>query len=248
MAPKTGLGAQLYVDGYDVSGDTQSLQRVGGGGAVLDKTAINQHAIARKGGIRDGAIDWVSHFNKATDQQHEALKSLPITDRHLMYATGTFLGAVAAAEVAKQVNYDATRTADGDLTFSLSAPSTEYGFEFGNLLTAGRRTDAAATNGVGVDMGAGVYTFGAQFWLQVFSFTGTSVTAKIQQSSDNGAGDAWADVTGGTFAAATGRSVQRLATAGNQTIERYLRVVTSGTFTNAVFAVMATVNEAAVTP
>lgn len=247
MVAKSGLGAQLYVDGFDVSGDTQSLQKVGGGMAVLDKTAINQSAVARRGGIRDGAIEWVSHFNKVADQQHQALKTLPITDRHLMYATGTVLGAVAGAEVAKQVNYDATRTADGDLTFSLSAPSTEYGFEFGNLLTAGKRTDGAGANGTGVDMGAGVYTFGAQFWLQVFAFTGTSVTVKIQQSSDNGVGDAWADVTGGGFTAATARGVQRLATAGNQTIERYLRVVTSGVFTNAVFAVMATVNEASVT-
>lgn len=248
MAPKTGLGAQLYVDGYDLSGDTQSLQRVGGGMAVLDKTAINQYATARRGGIRDGAIEWVSHFNKATDQQHDALKTLPITDRHLMYGTGTVLGAVAAALVAKQVNYDATRTADGDLTFSLSAQSNLYGFEFGNLLTAGKRTDATGTNGTGVDMGAGVYTFGAQFWLQVFAFTGTSVTVKIQSSTDNGVGDAWADVVGGGFTAATARGVQRIATAGNQTVERYLRVVTSGTFTNAVFAVMATVNEATVTP
>lgn len=248
MTKKTGLGAQLYIDGFDVSGDTQSLQRVGGGSAVLDKTDITQSAYERKGGIRDGAIEWVSHFNPATDRQHDVLSTLPITDRHLMFSTAAVLGAVAAAEVALQVNYDATRTADGDLTFSLSAPSTKYGFEFGNLLTAGKRTDSTGTNGTGVDMGAGVYTFGAQFWLQVFAFTGTSVTVKIQQSSDNGVGDAWADVTGGTFAAATARGVQRLATAGNQTIERYLRVVTTGTFTNAVIAVMATVNEAAVTP
>lgn len=247
MAPKTGLGAQLYIDGYDVSGDTQSVQRLGGGPAALDKTAIIHSGYVRKGGIRDGAIEWTSHFNKATDQQHLALRSLPLTDRHLMYSTATVLGAVAAAETAKQVNYDATRTADGDLTFTVSAPSTEYGFEFGNLLTAGKRTDTTATNGVGVDFAAS-HAFGAQFWLQVFSFTGTSVTAKIQESSDNGVGDAWADVVGGAFTAATARGVQRIATAAGQTVERYLRVVTTGTFSNAVFAVMAAVNEAAVTP
>lgn len=247
MAPKTGLGAQLYIDGYDVSGDTQSVQRVGGGGAVLDKTAIVHSGYVRKGGIREGAIEWTSHFNKATDQQHKALSTLPLTDRHLMYSTATVLGAVAAAEVAVQVNYDATRAADGDLTFALSAPSTQYGFEFGTLMTAGKRTDGAATNGVGVDFAAS-HAFGAQFWLQVLAFTGTSVTVKLQESSDNGVGDAWADVVGGAFVAATARGVQRLATSGTQTIERYLRVVTTGTFSNAVFAVMATVNEALVAP
>lgn len=247
MSKKTGLGAQLYVDGFDVSGDTQSVQRVGGGGAVLDKTDITQSAYERKGGIRDGSIEWVSHFNSATDRQHDVLSTLPITTRHLMYATGTALGAVAAAEVAYQVNYDATRTAEGDLTFSLSAPSTQYGFEFGNLLTAGKRTDTAATNGVGVDF-ATAHAFGLQAWLQVFAFTGTSATVKLQQSSDNGVGDAWADVTAGGFTSVTAQGVQRIATANNQAVERYLRVVTTGTFSNLVFAVMATVNEATVTP
>lgn len=247
MAPKTGLGAQLYIDGYDVSGDTQSLQKVGGGMAVIDKTNITQSAYERRGGIRDGGIDWTSHFNKATDRQHDALKNLPITDRHLMYSTATVLGAVAAAGVAKQVSYDATRTADGDLTFTVSAPSTQYGMEFGTLMTAGKRTDTTATNGTGVDFAVS-HAFGAQFWLQVFSFTGTSVTVKLQESSDNGVGDAWADVVGGGFAAASARGVQRIATAAGLTVERYLRVVSTGSFSNAVFAVMATVNEAVVTP
>ena len=75
------------------------------------------------------------------------------------------------------------------------------------------------------------------------SFTGTSVTVKIQESSDNGAGDAWADVTGGGFTAATGVTTQRLETARGQTVERYLRAVTTGTFSSATFAVVAVRND-----
>lgn len=146
--------------------------------------------------------------------------------------------------MAKQVNYDPTRAADGSLTIQVQAQSTDYGLQWGKQLTAGKRTDTAATNGTGVDFGA-AWTNGLQAFLHVFSFTGTSVTVKLQESSDNGAGDAWADVTGGGFTAATGRTAQRIAKTGSG--ERYLRVVTTGTFSSAVFAVTVVVNSDAVT-
>jgi hypothetical protein len=52
-------------------------------------------------------------------------------------------------------------------------------------------------------------------------------------------------VTGGGFTAATGITTQRIATAVGQTVERYLRVTTTGTFTNAVFAVSVCRNDTA---
>jgi len=79
--------------------------------------------------------------------------------------------------------------------------------------------------------------FGAQAYLQVASVVGTSATVKIQDSADN---STFADVTGLTFTAATpGASpqTQRLATANNATIRRYVRAITTGTFTSAIFAV-----------
>lgn len=80
-------------------------------------------------------------------------------------------------------------------------------------------------------------TFGAQLYLQVFSFTGTSVTIKAQHSHDNGGTDAYADITGASFTAVSSApTVERIATAAIE-IKRYVRLVTSGTFTNAVFSV-----------
>lgn len=255
MAKQSGLGDNFYLGGYDLSGDTASLGEIGGGNSPIDVTGIDKSAFERIGGLRDGRIEWVSHFNKetaaddpgvTTDHQHVALKSLPYTDRHVAYFRGTTLGNPAACMVAKQLNYDGTRDNDGKLTFAIRAESNGYGLEWGRMMTAGKRTDTTATNGSSVDFGTGSTAFGAQFWLQVFAFTGTSVTVKLQESSDNGAGDAWADVTGGTFTAATGITAERLQTGRTQTIERYLRVVTTGTFTNAVFAVVATRNDTAV--
>jgi hypothetical protein len=81
---------------------------------------------------------------------------------------------------------------------------------------------------------------GAQAYLQVTSFTGTSVTVAVQDSADN---STFAAVTGLTFTAVTAAPAwQRLATAGTATLRRYVRVVTTGTFSSATFAVMANRN------
>lgn len=237
MAKQSGLGDRLFVSGYDLSGDINSLGRIGGGPAPLDFTAINASAMERKGGLRDGAIEFTAFFNPSAAQAHPVLSALPTTDVILTYCRGTTLGDPAAALVAKQIGYDGNRGNDGSYTFSVQAQANGFGLQWGKQGTAGIRTDTAATNGSSVDFGTGSTSFGLQAFLHVFAFTGTSVTVKIQESSDDGAGDAFADVTGGAFTAATGITSQRIATSTTQTVERYLRVVTSGTFSNAQFAV-----------
>lgn len=455
LSKQSGLGDALFVGGYDLSGDTQSLGAIGGGPAVIDVTGINKSAYERIGGLRDGRLEWTSYFNDGSNQAHPVLKTLPTSDVHLMYCRGTTLGNAAASLVAKQINYDGNRGDDGAFTFALQAQSNGYGIEWGRQGTAGIRTDTTATNGssisytggdayiqlpgssgntvttpdaaglditgdidiaakiapndwtpaadsyiiskytvtgnqrsyaliltttgtltlqwsndgtaalskastanlsalangatkwvratMDVDDGAGnhlvnFYTsddgstwtqlgatvttagttsifastavleigsrnggtgdffagkffegwvktgiagtavarpiatvtgvsdatpltwtvngtaiptnqtsYGLQAYLQVFGFTGTSVTVKLQESADNGVNDAWADVTGGAFTAATGVGAERIATSATQNVERYLRVVTTGTFTNAQFAVNIVRNLSAVT-
>ncbi|MFI9154488.1 hypothetical protein [Streptomyces sp. NPDC053367] len=247
MTKRSGLAQNFYLGGYNLSGDTGAGNDIGGGLAgTQDVTGIDKSAFERIGLLRDGRLSWTAFFNpeKATDipgttedRAHTVLSSLPTTDRHMMWATGTSIGSPAACMVAKQIDYNPTRAADGSLTISVSAQANAYGLEWGDLLTAGVRTDTTATNGSSLDLGTGSTAFGLQAYLHVFAFTGTSVTVKLQESSDNGGADAWADVTGGAFTAATGITAQRIQTGRTQTVERYLRVVTTGTFTNAKFAV-----------
>lgn len=249
MTKQSGLGDNLWLDGYNLSGDIGSLGRIGGGPAALEVTGIDKSAIERLGGLRDGEISFNSFFNDAAGQAHPRLKLLPRTDVNATYARGTVLGGQAACMVAKQVNYDPTRGQDGSLTFAVQCLANDFGLEWGNQLTAGQRTDTGATNGTGVDFGVGSTSFGLQAWLHVFSFTGTDATVKLQQSSDNGAGDAFADVTGGGFTVVTaGPTSQRIETVRNQTVERYLRVVTttSAGFSNLVFAVIVKRNDVSV--
>jgi hypothetical protein len=249
MPKSGGLGAQLYVSGYDFTNDFGSVDRIGGGPALHVVTGIDKSAFERIGGRLDGSIESTVFFNKDTDRAHKRFSPLPYTDQQLYYGVGTTLGNDAAAIVTKQLNYDGTRAQDGMLTFKVAQQASGgYPLEWGKQLTAGKRTDTGATVGAAVDLGsASPGAFGLSAYLQVFSFTGTDVTIKIQESSDN-AGDAYVDVVGGGFTQVTaGPTHQRIQT-GAIAVERFLKLVTttSAGFTSLVFAVMAQRHECAV--
>lgn len=244
MAKSGGLGDNLYVGGYDVSGDIGSVDKIQGGHKPIDVTAINKSAFERIGGLRDGSMSWKAFFNTAVGQAHPVLSALPTADVMATYCRGTTLGSPCASLVAKQLNYDGNRSQSGEFVFSVDAEANAYGLEWGVLLTAGLRTDTAATNGTGVDTTASA-SFGAQAYLQVSAFTGTDVTVKIQDSADN---VSFADVTGLAFTQVTAAPfTQRLATSNTATIRRYVRAVTvtTGGVTSVTFAVQVSKNEVA---
>lgn len=235
MSKQSGLGDNFYWAGYNLSGDVASLNRINGGNSPLSITPIDKLAVVRVGGKRDGGFTFTSYFNPTAGQEHAILKTLP-TDVHVgSYFRGTAIGAPAACCFGKQIDYSATRGDDGSLTFNCDIQADGYGLEWGDQLTVGVRTDTAATNGASLD-GAASSAFGGQAYLQVFSVTGTSVTVKLQDSADD---SSFSDISGMGFTTvnAGSRSDQRIAIANNATIRRYVRAVTTGTFSNAQFAV-----------
>ncbi|MFE6931749.1 hypothetical protein ACFVDT_06930 [Streptomyces sp. NPDC057699] len=245
MSKQSGLGDYLYIGGYDASGDIGAVNRVGGGPAVLDVTAINKLAMERIGGLRDGGIDYTAFFNPAEGATHEHLSALPTTDVLMTYVRGATLGGPVANCIAKQLNHDGSRGDDGAFTFAGSTQSSAgSGLEWCEGLTAGRRTDTGATNGPAVDLLTGPTAFGLQAYLHVFSLTGTSVTVTIEHSAD---GLSWSALTGAAFTAvAAAPASQRIQTSRTQTVQRYIRAITTGTFTNAQFAVSAARNSVGV--
>ncbi len=237
MPKSSGLGDNLYVGGFDLSGDIGSIASIGGGNKPLELTGIDKSAYERAGGVRDGQLEFSAFFNPDPAQAHPVLSALPTADVIVSYFRGTTLGNGAASMVGKQIGYDGSRNEDGSLTFKVQAQANGFGLEWGTQLTAGKRTDGSATNGTGVDFAASS-AFGLQAYLQVFAFAGTSVTVKLQHSNDNGGGDAYADLAGGAFTAVTAAPAsQRIANITNP-VKQWLRVVTTGTFSNAVFVVM----------
>lgn len=238
MAKISGLGQRFYLGGYDLSGDVGSLSSVASPLATLDVTGIDKLAMERIGALRDGSIAFSTFFNTTAGQAFPILKTLPTTDTAIMYATGATIGADAACMVAKQIGYDGTRAADGGYTFAVNALANGFGLEWGNLLTAGLRTDTSATSpSTGFDTGASA-AFGAQAYLQVTALTGTDFTVKIQDSADN---SSFADISPSLVFAATttARTFQRVSVANTTTVRRYVRAITttSGGFTSATFAV-----------
>lgn len=234
MAKQSGLGMRLWVGGYNLSGDIGSIGRIAGGPAALEMTDITESAHERQGGLRDGGIDFTSYFNPASSRAHPVLGALPRTDVIVSAATGVLVGSPVASCQAVQVGYDGNRGNDGSFTFNVATNSDGYGIEWGELLTAGDRTDSSATaTGTGLD-GTASTSFGAQFYLHLSAFTGTSVIVKMQDSADNAT---FADITGAAFTSATAIGGQRIALANTATVRRYVRVATTGTFTVATFAV-----------
>jgi hypothetical protein len=243
MSKQGGLGDNLYVGGRDIGGDVGSLSRIGGGPATLDVTPITKFAMERLGGLRDGSVEFTAFFNPAVAGTHKYLSTLPRTDTMVTYARGTTLGNQAACMIAKQINYDPNHGQDGSLTFGVQALANGYGLEWGRQLTAGLRTDTTATNGTGVDHLAST-SFGWQAYLQVTAVTGTSVTVAIEDSANN---STWAALSGASFTAATGITFQRLQSATRtDVVRRYLRVVTTGTFTVGTFSLVFVKNTATV--
>ncbi len=239
---QSGLGDRLWVAGRDLSGDTQSLQQVGGGSTPLNMTGIDKEAFERAGGKRDGAINFTSFFNKASGQAHPTLSALPRIDVVVTYGRGAGLGVPAASILAKQVNYDPTRAEDGSLTIAVQALANGFGLDWGVQATPGVRSDTVATDGDSIDGGA-ASAFGLQAFLHVVSFTGTDITITVEDSADD---VAFAATTGGVFTEVTSAPFsERIETARDATIRRYVRVATSttGGFSECSFVVGFTRNE-----
>jgi hypothetical protein len=241
MAGKSsGMGDQLWIGGYDLGASTNSLSRIGGGNTPIPMTDITQLAMAREGGQRDGGMDIVSYWNPDALGSHVAYSALPTTDVIATYAHTQVIGGPSANLIGKQINYDGNRAQDGGFLLNVSALANGYGLQWAFQATAGMRTDTAATAAAAVtaldQLTATPGAFGLVMWVHLKAFTGTSVTIKLQESSDNGA-DAYADVVGATTTAlTTAPQAARIAT-GLINVERYLKVVTTGTFSNAVFSV-----------
>lgn len=246
MTKGSGLGDNLYVAGYNLSGDINSLKAIGGGPKPWPVTGIDKFAYERIGLLRDGRFSYVSYFNDAPGQSHPVHAALPTADVNLTYCRGTSIGSAAASLVAKQIGYDGKRDGDGGYLFDVDALPNGYGVDWGNLLTAGKRTDTGATNGTSYDFTTVSTLFGWQAFLHVFAFAGTDATIKIQDSADN---VAFADLAGGAFTAiGSAPFTQRLEGGRTATVRRYLRVATttSAGFTNLQFAVSFTRNDVAV--
>jgi hypothetical protein len=239
MAKSSGLGDNFYVGGYDLSGDVASVDTLSGPLALFDVTPVSKFANQRISGDRDGDMQFTTFFefggSGSPTFEHDVLSKLPLTDTVGTYFRGTTLLNPSACINAKQINYDPTRDNTGALTMKVELQANSFGLEWGKMLTAGLRNDTTATVGTfAQDNTTSATAFGAQAYLQLVAITGTSVDVTISHCA----------TSGGTystlidFGALTAVGSKRVAVSNTTTVQPYLKVNTTGTFTVATFAVM----------
>ncbi|HEX3781746.1 MAG TPA: hypothetical protein VHX38_18945 [Pseudonocardiaceae bacterium] len=158
MTKQSGLGDNCYVGGYNLSGDIGQIKTIGSPMKPIDTTGIDKSGHERIPGLRDGMFEFIAFYNPSSNQEHPVLSVLPTIDVSVYYARGTTLGAPAACMIGKQIDYKPSRGSDGSFTFDVQFQANGYGLEWGTQLTAGIRTDTAATNGASVDGGNGFAT------------------------------------------------------------------------------------------
>jgi len=153
MAKQTGIGANFYIGGYDISGDVSAINAINGSNAVKEVTGIDKSAVERISLRRDGEISISGWFDTSAGQEHPALNGSPTTDLLATATIGTSLGNAAANAWGKQITYDLDLADDGSLAVKSQVLPDGYGVEWGVLLTTGKQTFTGTTNGTGVDLG-----------------------------------------------------------------------------------------------
>lgn len=241
MAGKlTAIGSNLYVGTADLSGDTGAVTNADAMLAAIELTGIDKGAPERKGGRKDGVIDFAAFWNVDAGQSHATLSAMPRTDVQATLVLGTpALGSPCGSMIAKQTNYATTVGADGTIGATINLVGSGFGLEWSGgsaqgdgLLTAGKQSFATGTvSGTSIDLGSASTLFGAAAYLTVFSVASGTAVFAVQDSDDN---SSFTNVTGLVFTGATGATTQRLQTAAGATIRQYVRVQGTGTHGAAV--------------
>ena len=228
MAKSTGLAEQFFQGVYDVSGDVSSIGSWSTPVAVLDVTGINSSAVERVQGLVGGNVSYNVWFNDAAGAAHLASR-VPTTASVFTWALGATVGDKAGMMSGLSTSYDPSRSADGALSFDIESLNDGVAPAWGVMLTPGSKTDTGAANGATLDQSAQT-TAGAEAILHVTSFTGSNFTATVQDSSN---GSSWGTLVAFTQVTAVGS--ERVTVSG--TVERYVRVISAGTFNPVSFAV-----------
>ena len=235
MVKRAGFPQNFYVEGFDISGDVGAVNTAASKRALLEVTGIDKSGIERINGLADGELSFATWFNDATDKLHDALSGLPTADVGVMYSLGLTLGGPMAFLVAKQVNYDWDRGADGALKGSIQALAAAGNpLEWGVLLTAGKRTDVTATAGDPLDDAGAASSEGGVGFLQLFG----ADTADAEVIIEDGATElgAFTTLLAFTVVADPWTPVSERKTVTGEVL-RWLKASTDNASANVVFAV-----------
>tara|TARA_R110002020_G_scaffold120129_2_gene273690 strand:- start:3728 stop:4465 length:738 start_codon:yes stop_codon:yes gene_type:complete len=232
MAKQSGLTDNFFIDGHDLSGDVTSVDTISGSKATLDTPVIESAGMVRLAGHGSGEISFTSWFDDGTNLEHTALAGIPTTDVVVLYTRGVASDSPAAGIVAKQVNYDGAKGSDKSLTMNVQCLANAVPLEWGVLLTAGAITQSSAGSESSKDDSASSSS-GIAAYLQMIDINSGTPTITIEHSANN---SSWSTLL--SFSAvANGNEPAAERKTASGTVNRYLRVTSTGTFSNAKFVI-----------
>lgn len=241
MAKRTGLGDNLLIDGYDISGDVGAIQGLNQSQGIQDQTGLDKFAMERRGLLKTASLVFNNFYNVNDDIElgpisTEILQQMEGSNHQAVYMKYPFsIGSYACGLQAIKAQYQLARGQDGSILGTVTLESNGFPADWGQLLTAGQHESVGEEDLDELDNGA-VSENGWSAYLQVIDFDGTDVTFTLESSSDNG-GDAYAAVTNGAFTQVTSSpDFERIDDDGD--LERYVRVAVTGTFTSVTFVIV----------
>lgn len=239
--------ARVYMDGYDISGDTRSIGALMCQFEEADMTCLTdavKGALPNQATLGIGTLNCVMN-NTASSGIHAVLSSAG-QQRTVLVTIGSRTdpaqGDPAYCAVLQQKDYLLDPNNAGvylNISFdktSSSATSLLYARPWGWLLHA-KGAETAANTAVGIDDNGGASAFGGYMMYHVFAGNGTA-TIKVQDAAVNSNGS-FADLSGATTGSIDCTTPKHgiVALGRTATVRQYLRwQMVLGTATTVTFA------------
>jgi hypothetical protein len=223
-----GKGAATLWDQYDLSAFLNSFE----GAATADTAEVTTFGSAAKSyiaGQKDATISLGGFFDGAAAAVDEVLAAA-LAGSSVVTLAAAGAGAIGnRAQLGNVIETSYTVTAPVADAVTVSAEAQVSGGLASGIILADLAARTATGNTTANDNTASTSN-GLAAHLHCTAFSGTNITIKVQHSADN---SSWVDLV--TFTQLTAAGAQRSTTTG--TVNRYLRVNITGTFTSATFAV-----------
>jgi hypothetical protein len=196
---------------------------------MAETTAYGNESKTYIPGLDDGQFTFAGMWDQTADDEM-ATQFKSAGDVWQYGYGGLAVGNAGLATLGKRQSYTASSPVGDVVTMAITVQA-DGGLESVEVLHAIDAAESSAGNETSVDSGASSANGGAAY-LNLISFTGTSITVNVAHSTDDAV---FNDIA--TFTAATTEGSERVIVAEGTTINRYLRAEWAGTFTSATFAV-----------
>jgi hypothetical protein len=236
MAKVSNRLTRIYLDEFNFASDLNSFnQNVTQ--ETIPVTCFSDDGPRRVVGNYEIKAALAGFFNNTDDGIDEQVWSRinDGSDHYLCILPGAYAaGSVAYEHVVSAEGQQRSGQNGGAVLLSFDAVGRNATYRG---LVLANKTTTGGENIAGVNLGATTLGQTLAVTFRVVTFSGTNITLKVQESSDDGGGDAYADITGLTSGALTTATCVRVSTTA--ATEAYKRVVVSGTFSSAVILVTA---------